>query len=75
AIYPKLTNKTFYYIMTMAETDRKTFKTSTAPLKGFLDCYEGSKVAGKILADGVYEKGAVKETKFMGAAYKLGRSV
>ena len=75
AIYPKLTNKTFYYIMTMAETDRKTFKTSIAPLKGFLDCCEGSKVAGKVLADGVYEKGTVKGTKFVAKAKAMGKSI
>jgi hypothetical protein len=46
-----------------------------APLKGFIDCYEGSKVAGKILADGVYEKGAVKGTKFVSQARKLGAAV
>ena len=57
----------------MAES--ANFDGSLAALRGFLDCYEGSEECGMILADGVYERGAVKETKFMAEAYKLGKSV
>lgn len=71
--YPNIKNKKFYYILTMAET--ANFDGSLAALRGFLDCYEGSEECGMVLADGVYERGAVKETKFMAVAHELGKSV
>jgi hypothetical protein len=59
----------------MADTDRKMFDLCLAPLRGFLACYEGSEEKGMVLADGVYEKGAVKDTKFVAQARKLGGKV
>ena len=38
-IYPNLTNKRFYYLLTMADTDRAKFDGPIAALRGFLDCY------------------------------------
>ena len=46
-----------------------------AAMRGFLACCEGSKECGKVCASGVYEKGTVKDTKFMSAARKLGAKV
>lgn len=59
----------------MADTNRKMFDGSLAALHGFLACCEGSKECGKVCANGVYEKGTIKDTKFMSAAYKLGMKV
>ncbi len=74
-VYPNLTNKKFYYILTMADTNRKMFDGSLAAMRGFLACCEGSKEAGMVCASGVYEKGTVKGTKFVAAARKLGKSM
>ena len=74
-VYPKLTNKKFYYILTMADTNRKMFDGSLATLRGFLACCEGSKECGMVCAPGVYEKGTVKGTKFMAFARKLGAKI
>ena len=74
-VYPKLTNKRFYYILTMADTNRKMFDGALAALRGFLVCYDGSKECGKVCASGVYEKGAVRDTRFMDSARKLGAKV
>jgi len=74
-VYPNLTNKRFYYILTMADTNRDKFDGSLAALRGFLDCYEGSEECGMVCADGVYEKGAVNGTKFIAEAKKLGKSI
>ncbi len=71
--YPNITNKRFYYILTMAES--ANFGGSLAALRGFLDCYDGSKECGMVCADGVYERGAVKGTKFMFAARQLGKCI
>ena len=74
-IYPNLTNKRFYYLLTMADTDRAKFDGPIAALRGFLDCYEGSKEAGMVCADGVYELGAIEGTKFLTEAKKLGKRI
>ena len=74
-VYPNLTNKRFYYILTMADTNRDKFDGSLVALRGFLECYEGSKACGMVLSHGVYEKGAVNDTKFIAEAKALGSSV
>lgn len=74
AVYPKLKNKTFYYIMTMEENVAK-FEGTLAALRGFLECCEGSTEAGFIGATGVFEKGAVQNTPFWNEAYRLGREL
>lgn len=74
-VFPNLTGKKFYYILTMADTNRKMFEGSLAALRGFLACCEGSREAGKVCAAGVYEKGAVRKTKFVEAARKLGAKI
>ena len=74
-VYPNLTNKRFYYLLTMADTNRKMFDGPIAAMRGFLDCYEGSKEVGKVCADGVYELGAIDGTKFLAEAKALGQSV
>ena len=75
AVYPKLANKKFYYLLTMADTDRSKFDGPLAALRGFLDCCEGSEEAGMVCADGVYERGAVKGTPFVAGAKALGKQM
>lgn len=75
AIYPNLTNKQFYYIMTMADENDAKFHGTVEALRGFLDCYEGSVEAGMVRACGVYEKGSVQKTSFGEQAFELGKSV
>ena len=74
-VYPKLANKKFYYLLTMADTNRAKFDGSVAALRGFLDCCEGSEECGMVCADGVYERGTVNGTKFIAEAKALGASV
>jgi hypothetical protein len=47
----------------------------TAPLQGFVDCWDGANIKGFLKAGGVYEPGTVKKTKFMKAAFDLGRRI
>ena len=74
-IYPNLEKKQYYFLMAMADTNRKMFDGTIKAMQGFLDCYEGSKLKGALVASGVYEKGAIKETKFLDKAYKMGLKV
>ena len=71
-IYPNLENKQYYFLMAMADTNRKMFDGTIKAMQGFLDCYEGSKLKGMVCADGVYEKGEILSTKFPSAAHRMG---
>ena len=65
--------KPYYLVATMAEN--MDWDLVKAPLQGFVDCFEGAKIKGFLKAGGVYEPGAVKKTKFMKAAFDLGRRI
>ena len=75
SVYPNLTNKSYYYLMAMAEEDKDLFAGTIKCLDGFLDCYEGSKRKGLVCAPGFYEKGAIKGSRFVEQAYGLGLRV
>ncbi len=75
AIYPRLTNKTFYYVMTMADTDETKWTGTVEALRGFLDCYDGSVEAGMLQAAGVYEAGEILKHPAYEQAYTLGASI
>ena len=74
-VYPNLANKKFYYLLTMADTNRAKFDDSLAALRGFLDCCEGSEECGMVCADGVYERGTINGTKFVAEAKALGKGI
>lgn len=73
AVYPNIKNKTFYYIMAMADTQKEMFKGTVEALNGFLACCEGSTVAGMIQAAGVYEKGDIAGKPALDEAYQMGK--
>lgn len=75
AIYPNLTNKQYYYLLAQGDENKDTFAGTIKSLDGFLDCCEGSTLKGMVAAPGIYEKGAVKGTKYLDQAYKLGLKV
>ena len=73
AKWPEPNGKPYYIVATMAEN--MDWDLVKAPLQGFVDCFEGAKIKGFLKAGGVYEPGAVKKTKFMKAAFDLGRRI
>ena len=73
AKWPEPNGKPYYLVATMAEN--MDWDLVKAPLQGFVDCFEGAKIKGFLKAGGVYEPGAVKKTKFMKAAFDLGRRI
>ncbi len=75
AVYPRIANKQFYYIMTMADTEQEMFKGTIEALRGFLACCEGSTENGMICVGGVYEKGEILNNPAMNEAYQAGLAV
>lgn len=68
-------DKEFYYITTMADEEKASADTTLACFRGYADCVEGAVEKGVLVACGVYEPGAVRNTSAMAQAYEMGRNV
>ncbi|MGN1418328.1 MAG: flavodoxin family protein [Acutalibacteraceae bacterium] len=75
ARWTEVKNKEFYYIMTAADSEKESMETTLACFRGYADCVNGATEKGVLYATGVYEKGEVKNTKYMCEAYEMGLSV
>ena len=73
--WTEVKNKEFYYIMTVADTAKKSMGTTLACFRGYADCVEGAKEMGVIYGTGVYEKGEIKDKKAMSEAFDMGRNI
>lgn len=71
--WPEPKGKPYYVVATMAE--KASFANVLAAIQGYMDCFDGARIAGSVLATEVYEQGAVKSTKFMQEAYELGKTI
>jgi hypothetical protein len=73
-VYPRIVNKAFYYIMTMADTETELFKGTIEALRGFVLCCEGSEEKGMLCVPGVYERGEINNhPEALQQAYDLGK--
>lgn len=75
ARWQEVKDKEFYYITTMADEKKASADTTLACFRGYADCVEGAVEKGVLVADGVYEPGAVCGTPAMAQAYEMGRNV
>ena len=71
-VYPNIVRKDFYYLMTMADDDKKNFIGTIEALRGFAACCEGSRECGMICVTDVYEKGAIEGDPALLQARDLG---
>lgn len=65
-------NKEFYYIVTCADEEKSSTKTTLACFRGYADCVEGAIEKGVVYGTGVYEKGEIINKKAMQEAYNFG---
>lgn len=75
AKWKEIKNKEFYYIMTAAEDSNTVMDCTLECFRGFARCLDGSVEKGVIFAKGVYEKGEIKDTKYMKEAYEMGKNI
>ena len=68
-------NKEFYYIVTAADEELSSAKTTIDCFRGYADCVEGGVEKGIVYGMGNYEKGEVKDKKAMTDAYEMGKNV
>ena len=59
----------------MADEEKASADTTLACFRGYADCVEGAMEKGVLVAGGVYEPGAVRNTSAMAQAYEMGRNV
>ena len=59
----------------MADEEKASADTTLACFRGYADCVEGAAEKGVLVAGGVYEPGAVRNTSAMAQAYEMGRNV
>ena len=75
AMYTKITNKDFYFIMTAADENKAALERTMEEFRGFLDCLDGVKEKKAIYAAGVWKKGEINGTSYINEAYEMGKSV
>ena len=73
-VYPNITGKKFYYLMTMAETNEKDFLGTIEALRGFVACCPESEECGMVCVPGVYEKGAITGNPALEKARQMGEN-
>lgn len=59
----------------MADEEKASADTTLSCFRGYADCVEGAVEKGALVAGGVYEPGAVRNTSAMAQAYEMGRNV
>ena len=59
----------------MADEEKSSADTTLACFRGYADCVEGAAEKGVLVAGGVYEPGAVRNTSAMAQAYDMGWNV
>lgn len=75
ARWTEVKNKSFYYIITMADDTLSSADTTLACFRGYAACVEGAVEKGVIIGSGAYEPGAVVHTAAMEQAYDMGKSI
>lgn len=71
--YTRIQNKDLYYLVTSWDSDPKHLDKVVEAIRGFsIDCLEGTKEKGVILAPGCNERGEAKASPAYNEAYEAG---
>jgi len=75
AVYPGLGTKDVYFIVTAADTNKKSLERTIEGFRGFTSCYSGLTEKGIIYGTGAWKIGEIKESTAMDEAYAMGKGV
>ena len=64
-----------YMLMTAAEEEDEVVEGALKGLQGWLDCYEKTRLAGKVFAGGVTAPGEIGGSDKLREAYEMGRAI
>jgi multimeric flavodoxin WrbA len=74
--YTEIANKDFYFIVTMADSDKQAMERTLEGLRGFsAECLYGAKEKGVIYGSGIWQLGDVLGSGAMKQAYEMGKRV
>jgi len=75
-LYPRANKfKEVYLLATSAEADDAAMNGCVSDIQGWIDCFEGVRLAGVLRGTGVNEKGEINGTDFPKKAYQMGKTV
>jgi multimeric flavodoxin WrbA len=74
ARYTAIRNKEFYFIVAAADGNKAAMERTIEGFRGFTSCLNGAREKGTVLGVGAWEIGAIRKTKAMDEAFKMGRS-
>lgn len=72
--YTLVSNKEFYFIMTAADRNKKTFATTIEEFRSFLSCLENPAEKGIIYGGGLWEKKDVEGSNYINEAFEMGKN-
>lgn len=64
-----------YLLASAAETGHAVVEGAETAVRGWVACFEQTRLAGVILADGVTERGEVEGHAALAEAYRMGKNV
>jgi multimeric flavodoxin WrbA len=73
--YTEISNKEFYFIVAAADGNRKAMERTLEGFRGFTSCLNGAREKGVVLGVGAWEAGAIRKTRAMDEAFKMGKAV
>ncbi len=64
-----------YLLASSADNEEKSMDVSVSVIQGWVDCFEGVKIAGVLRGTGVGAKGEIEKTEFPAVAYTMGENI
>lgn len=74
-LYERMKGKTFYYMFTVADGDKKNLEYAMDAFHGFAMCFDDITEAGRVYGTGADGKGAVKDAPAFNETYEMGKNL
>jgi len=74
-VYPTISDKDLYFIMTAADESKQAMDTALAGFRGFVSCLGEVSEKGVVFGTGVWKIGDIKGKTAMAQAYEMGKNV
>lgn len=73
--YQEIARKTFYFVITAADSDHETAERTMEAFRGFAMCLPGAREAGVLFGGGLWASGAAQGQPILQKAYEMGKCV
>lgn len=73
--YSNIRDKQFYFILSAADDTQSVMDTPLAALRSVISCFPNAQEKGYLLARGVLERGAIKGSPLLDAAFSMGAEI